>query len=121
MGMLNQVIRTVVISALGAKLAKGRSPIVAALLMLLATRALAKREDDASAPSPGKGGCLGELIDRFRQGGLEDIVKSWIGTGPNKAITPSQLHEALLSSQARRRVDSWRLRCTTRHGWWAEH
>ncbi len=44
MGLLNQVIRTVVISALGAKLAKGRSPIVSALLTLLATRALAKRE-----------------------------------------------------------------------------
>ncbi len=67
MGMLNQVIRTVVISALGAKLAKGRSPIVAALLTLLATRALAKRED-ASVPSPGNGGGLGGLIDRFRQG-----------------------------------------------------
>jgi uncharacterized protein YidB (DUF937 family) len=95
MGLLNQVIRTVVISALGAKLAKGRSPIVAALLTLLATRALAKREDDASAPSPDHAGGLGGLIDRFRQGGLEDIIKSWIGTGPNQAITPSQLHEAL--------------------------
>jgi hypothetical protein len=36
MGLLNNVIRTVVISALGAKLAKGRSPIVAALIALLA-------------------------------------------------------------------------------------
>ena len=70
MGLLNQVIRTVVISALGAKLAKGRSPIVAALLTLLATRALAKRED-ASAPSPGNEGGLSGLTDRFRQGGLK--------------------------------------------------
>ena len=94
MGLLNQVIRTVVISALGAKLAKGRSPIVAALLTLLATRALAKPED-ASAPSPDNEGGLSGLIDRFRQGGLEDIIKSWIGTGPNKTVTPSQLHEVL--------------------------
>ena len=81
-------------SALGAKLAKGRSPIVAALLTLLATRALAKRED-ASAPSPDNQGGLSGLIERFRQGGLEDVIKSWIGTGPNKTVTPFQLHEVL--------------------------
>jgi hypothetical protein len=43
--MLKQIIRTAVISALGAKLAKGRSPLVAALVMLLATRMLAGREE----------------------------------------------------------------------------
>jgi hypothetical protein len=39
MGLLGNVIRTAVISALGAKLARGRSPIVAALMMLLVTKA----------------------------------------------------------------------------------
>jgi len=34
-------------------------------------------------------------VDKFRQGGLEDIIKSWIGTGPNKSITPTQLQQAL--------------------------
>jgi|SRR4029079_8329396 uncharacterized protein YidB (DUF937 family) len=63
--------------------------------MLLATRAFAKDESKPnSAPSGGEGG-LGDLIDRFRQGGLEDVVKSWIGTGPNKAISPPQLQRAL--------------------------
>ena len=38
---------------------------------------------------------LGGLIDRFRQGGLEDIIQSWIGTGPNKPVSPNQLHQAL--------------------------
>jgi uncharacterized protein YidB (DUF937 family) len=99
MGLLDNVIRTAVISVLGAKLAKGRSPIMAALLMLLATKALSKGSAKSSdspraAPANDEGG-LGSLIDRFRQGGLEDIIKSWIGTGPNKTITPSQLHEAL--------------------------
>ena len=29
------------------------------------------------------------------KGGLEEIIKSWIGTGPNKAISPNQLQQAL--------------------------
>ena len=96
MGFLKNVIRTVVISALGAKLARGRSPIVAALMMLLVSRALAKRGNDTDNPSvPGTEGGLGSLVEKFRQGGLEDLIKSWIGTGPNKAISPNQLHQAL--------------------------
>ena len=98
MGMLQNVSRTAVISALGAKLAKGRSPIVAALLMLLATRALAGSENKASDPSPatpGSGGGLGSLIESFRKGGFEDIIKSWIGTGQNQAISPTELRQAI--------------------------
>ena len=95
--MLKQIIRTAVISALGAKLAKGRSPLVAALVTLLATRMLAGRETPpptSGAAPPGQSG-LQELIDKFRQGGFEDIIKSWIGTGTNRNVTPSQLHQAL--------------------------
>jgi len=99
MGLLDNVIRTAVISVLGAKLAKGRSPIMAALLMLLATKALSKRaatspDSARTAPTDAVGG-LGSLINRFGQSGLEDIIKSWIGTGPNKTISPSQLQQAL--------------------------
>jgi uncharacterized protein YidB (DUF937 family) len=99
-GFLQNVIRTAVISALGAKMARGRSPIVAALIALLVSRALSGRADEgkpaAGKPAaPGGEGGLGDLIDRFRQGGLEDIIKSWIGTGPNKAVSPNQLHQAL--------------------------
>ena len=96
--MLKQIIRTAVISALGAKLAKGRSPLVAALVTLLATRMLAGREPapvpTSEAAQPSQSG-LQELIDKFRQGGLEDIIKSWIGTGANRNVTPSQLQQAL--------------------------
>ena len=95
MSMLKSVIRTAVISALGAKLAKGRSPLVAALLTLLATRALSGREEPSATSNTGSQGGLGGLVDKFRQGGLEDIIKSWIGTGPNKSISPTQLQRAL--------------------------
>ena len=94
--MLKQVIRTAVISALGAKLAKGRSPLVAALVMLLATRMLSGREAPAPADGPATtSGGLPELVEKFRQGGFEEIIKSWIGMGANKSITPAQLHQAL--------------------------
>ena len=99
MGLLQSAIRTAVVSALGAKMARGRSPIVGALIALLVSRALAGRSDEQGAPGStqtrGTEGGLGGLIDRFRQGGLEDVIKSWIGTGPNRPISPSQLHDAL--------------------------
>jgi uncharacterized protein YidB (DUF937 family) len=43
---------------------------------------------------PNTGGLDG-LIEKFRQGGLEDVIKSWIGTGPNKPVAPHQLQQAL--------------------------
>jgi uncharacterized protein YidB (DUF937 family) len=102
MGLLSNVIRTAVISALGAKLAKGRSPIVGALIALLATRMLSKTDDSKQLKSadpeqeaaPSLDG-LGGLIDQFKRGGFEEIIKSWIGTGENKLISPNQLHDAL--------------------------
>jgi uncharacterized protein YidB (DUF937 family) len=94
-GILTSAIRTAVISALGAKLARGRSPIVGALIALLLSRALAKKNDEEKPEVAGTEDGLGGLGERFRQGGLEDIIKSWIGTGANKPIAPDQLHQAL--------------------------
>lgn len=39
-----------------------------------------------------QGGVQG-LIEKFQQGGLEQIVKSWIGTGENQPISVSQILE----------------------------
>ena len=71
--------------------------------MLLVSRVLAQRGDDPEKPQDdkekpqvaGTEDGLGGLLEKFRQGGLEDIIKSWIGTGPNKPISPNQLHQAL--------------------------
>jgi uncharacterized protein YidB (DUF937 family) len=95
MGLLQNVIRKAVITALGAKLARGRSPIVGALIALLLSRALAKKADQKKPDVPGTEDGLGGLVERFRRGGLEDIIKSWIGTGPNKPISANQLQQAL--------------------------
>jgi uncharacterized protein YidB (DUF937 family) len=36
-------------------------------------------------------GGLGDLIGRFQQGGLGNVVGSWVGTGQNLPISPDQL------------------------------
>ncbi|WP_296654715.1 YidB family protein [Paraburkholderia sp.] len=40
-------------------------------------------------------GGLNGLIQKFQQGGLGDVVQSWVGTGDNQAISPDQLHNVL--------------------------
>ena len=40
-------------------------------------------------------GGLGELVDRFKQSGQGDTAESWVGTGPNKPVTPTQLEQAI--------------------------
>jgi uncharacterized protein YidB (DUF937 family) len=83
-GFLQNVIRNVVVTALGAKLARGRSPILGAVIALLLSRALASKANEKKPDVPGTEDGLGGLVERFRQGGLEEIIKSWIGTGANK-------------------------------------
>jgi uncharacterized protein YidB (DUF937 family) len=45
------------------------------------------------------GGGLNELIKQFQQRGLGDAADSWVGTGPNKAVTPNDLANALGADQ----------------------
>jgi uncharacterized protein YidB (DUF937 family) len=40
-------------------------------------------------------GGLGELIDRFKQNGQGATADSWVSTGPNQPVTPSQLEQAI--------------------------
>jgi uncharacterized protein YidB (DUF937 family) len=40
-------------------------------------------------------GGLNGLVQKFQQGGLGDVVQSWIGNGENQAISPDQLHSVL--------------------------
>lgn len=48
----------------------------------------------------GEGG-LGGLVSKFTQGGLGDVVNSWVSTGENKPISGGQLSEVLGSGQLR--------------------
>ncbi len=40
-------------------------------------------------------GGLGELVERFKQSGQADAFDSWVSTGPNKQIAPSQVEQAI--------------------------
>lgn len=40
-------------------------------------------------------GGLPGLIQKFQQGGLGEVVASWIGSGPNQPVSPGQLQSVL--------------------------
>ena len=40
-------------------------------------------------------GGLGDLLKQFQQNGQGDKAQSWIASGPNKAVSPRELAEAL--------------------------
>jgi uncharacterized protein YidB (DUF937 family) len=46
-------------------------------------------------------GGLAGLIQRFESNGCGQIVSSWVGTGPNAAISGAQIQQALGSDQVR--------------------
>lgn len=48
----------------------------------------------ASAGSVLSGG-LRDLVDRFKQNGQSEAADSWVGTGPNQAITSDRLEQAI--------------------------
>ena len=97
----------------------GMSPIMMGLMGLLAYRTLkgkgkladmlgTNQTGGAVGNSPaggalggalGGGGSLGaglkDLLDRFRQNGQEDKVQSWVSTGANKPIAPTEIEQAL--------------------------
>jgi uncharacterized protein YidB (DUF937 family) len=113
MGMLEDV--------LGSALPKGglAKPLMIAVAALLASGVLTKGFGSGtstssapagpSGPSPqgaqagdtdaGDGGGLlsglGGLLSKLQQGGLGDVANSWVSTGQNQPITPSQLGTAL--------------------------
>ncbi|MGA7180371.1 MAG: YidB family protein [Thiobacillaceae bacterium] len=42
-----------------------------------------------------KHGGISGIVSQFEQQGLGDTVRSWVGTGENKPISPDQVHQAL--------------------------
>jgi uncharacterized protein YidB (DUF937 family) len=113
MGLLDQVISAALASkgqpAQG-QTAQGQSnqdqfaQIAAALMALLAPRPGAAQAGRGAAqagrpaeppPQQSSSGGLDVLIDQFNQNGMEGVIKSWIATGQNQEISPTQLRQAL--------------------------
>jgi uncharacterized protein YidB (DUF937 family) len=44
-------------------------------------------------------GGLNDLLKQLQEGGQGDVAKSWVGTGPNKTISPNDLASALGADQ----------------------
>lgn len=109
MGLLDSVLGGLTGSNSGSS--SGTSPLVKALLVLLAAKAVSSHfgKSDApapAAPAPDTSGritsgilagmpSLDTLLGHFRGTPHDDKVQSWIGTGPNKPIAPDELEHAL--------------------------
>lgn len=83
-------------------------PLMLALLALLASGALfrgggaggaaANANAGPQSTSAGPGGLLGGLgglLDKLQNGGLGNVVNSWVGAGQNQPVAPGQLGPAL--------------------------
>lgn len=78
MGLLDSVI-----GALGGAQGSGQGDALQAIIAML-----------AQGNGPGGGG-LGGLVQQFERGGLGDLIGSWVGTGQNLPISPTQLQDVL--------------------------
>ena len=98
MASSEDVIRSAVPGGIG-------KPLILALLALLASGALfggggkggSATKGSQSAPDEGGGllGGLGGLLDKLQNGGLGNVVNSWVGPGQNQPVSPNQLGPAL--------------------------
>ena len=79
MGWLDSVVGAISGSASGQP--GGQADLLHAVLAMLA--------------QDGQGAGLSGLVAKFQQGGLGDIVSSWVGTGRNLPISPEQLQQVL--------------------------
>ncbi|WP_181703561.1 YidB family protein [Chthonobacter albigriseus] len=48
-----------------------------------------------SSPGGVLSGGLGDLVEQFRRNGKGDVADSWVGTGPNRELAPSELEQAI--------------------------
>lgn len=77
MGLLDSVI-----GALGGSQGSGQGDALQAVIAMLARG------------GQGSGGLDG-LVQQFQQGGLGDLIASWVGTGQNLPVSASQLQDVL--------------------------
>lgn len=91
MGLLDGVLGNVLGSVLGGgqQQAAGGNPMLNIVLGMLAN----------GGGQGGQGGGLGGLVQQFQKAGMGDVIGSWIGNGPNAAISPDQLSQVLGSGQ----------------------
>ncbi|HST95289.1 MAG TPA: YidB family protein [Microvirga sp.] len=106
MGLLDQVLGSVLGSrpgggmtggGLDGRSGGGMSPLMMAVLALLAQKAMSQRGSAGGLGDllGGGSGGLGGLLDSFNRSGHGEIANSWVGPGENRSIAPGQLADAL--------------------------
>jgi uncharacterized protein YidB (DUF937 family) len=60
-----------------------------------AAQSQSAQQGQGSAPDLGGFGGLGGLLTQLQNAGLDDVVRSWVGTGENKPVQPDALGDAL--------------------------
>ena len=89
MGLLDSVIGAITAGQGGAgQQGGGQSALINIVMGMLANKAGASQGGAAA-------GGLGDLMARFQQGGLGDVLGSWIGTGQNLPVSADQLSNVL--------------------------
>ncbi|MBL8301711.1 MAG: DUF937 domain-containing protein [Ideonella sp.] len=81
MGLLDSVVGALA-GGQGSGGGGGQAALISAVLAMLSQNGSA-------------GGGLGALVEKFQQGGLGDVVGSWISTGQNLPVSPNQLENVL--------------------------
>jgi uncharacterized protein YidB (DUF937 family) len=84
LGLLDEILGSKNLGGIASMVAKNPQ-ILAAVVALLSTK-------DSSV---GGSGGLGGLVSAFQGKGLDDVLSSWVSTGANKSISPSQLESIL--------------------------
>ena len=85
MGLLDSVLGAV---AGGGGQNGGQGALLNAVIGMLANQG-------GQGAAPGGVGGLGDLIGRFQQGGLGDVISSWISHGQNLPISADQISQVL--------------------------
>ncbi len=91
MGLLDGVLGNVLGSVMGGGQPAGGNPMMNAVLGMLA--------GGGGAQAGQAAGGLGALVGKFEQAGLGHVVQSWIGNGPNAAISADQVTQVLGTGQ----------------------
>ncbi len=85
MGLLDSVIGALAGGGQGA--GGGQADLIRVVVGMLA--------NNGGAQAGGGVAGLGDLVSRFQQGGMGDLVASWIGTGQNLPVSGQQLNDVL--------------------------
>ena len=107
MGLLDEALKQFTQGGQGGQGGTGNQPLIAVFQELLLGKQAGNQpspQQQASTPQASASqaggaaqdlGGLGGLLAQLQAAGLDDVVRSWVGTGQNKPVQPDELGDAL--------------------------